>query len=70
MAGKHDRAIKRLLVSYKQRDTLDKSKRGVFYCLFAKMLYSVADVSEAKSLRILSTTAVDLKHNAELQDLP
>jgi hypothetical protein len=36
--GCYEKVIKRLLVSYKQRDTIDKNKRSLFYCLIMKIL--------------------------------
>lgn len=69
IGGKYDRAIKKLLVGYKQRDTLDKSKRSVFYCLIAKTLQAVTEVPEQRALRILSTTAADLRANPDFADI-
>jgi len=68
--GCYEKIIKRLLVSYKQRDTIDKNKRSVFYCLMMKVLQQLADTTEQKALSILSTTIVDLRKNQELSDLP
>lgn len=59
-----------MLVGYKQRDILEKSKRSVFYCLFVKILYAVTQVPEQKAMRILSLTLTDFKKNFELEDLP
>jgi len=36
--GCYEKVIKKLFVSYKQRDTIDKNKRSVFYCLMVKIL--------------------------------
>jgi len=62
--------VKRLILSYKQRDDLDKNNRSVFYCLLLKHLIGVQDISEHKALHILSTTAVDLRKMDDLKDLP
>lgn len=70
IAGKYDRPLKRLLMGLKQRDTIDQSKRSVFYCLFSKILYSVADISEQRALCILSTTAFDIKKHPEVAGMP
>ena len=68
--GCYDKVIKRLLVSYKQRDTIDKSKRSLFYCLLMKILQQLAETSEQKALQIMSITAIDLRKNQEFVDMP
>jgi len=62
--------VKRLILSYKKRDDLDKNNRSVFYCLLLKHLISVLEISEHKALHVLSTTAVDLRKMDDLKDLP
>ena len=59
-----------MILSYKQRDDLDKNNRSVFYCLLLKHLIGVQEISEHKALHILSTTAVDLRKMDDFKDLP
>jgi hypothetical protein len=60
MASKFEKSVKKMLVSCKQRDAIDKTKRSVFYCLLLKVLVAITDVKESKALRILSMTVADI----------
>ena len=62
-----EKQVKKLLVSYKQRDVIDQTKRSVFYCLILKTLMAISEIDEYKALRILATTSVDLRENEDLK---
>lgn len=42
----------------------------MFYCLIAKTLQAITEVPEQRALRILSTTAADLRTNQDFLDMP
>lgn len=66
---KYDKQMKRLILSYKQKDGLDGTDRSVFYVLMFKTLNLVASTSEQKALSVLSTTKADLLQVEEFKDL-
>ena len=44
MVAKHDKAVKKLFLTYKQGDCVDSMKRSVFYCLMLKTLTVISQV--------------------------
>lgn len=64
-----DRQVKRLLLSFKQRDLLDQLKRSVFYSLMLKTILAVTKLDELKAFRLLSTTNFDVGKFDEVSDL-
>ena len=65
----YERQVKRVLLSFKQRDIVDRHKRSVFYCLMLKTVLSLTKLDELKAFRLLSTTAVDVSKLEELKEL-
>ena len=63
-----ERQVKKTLLSYKQRDTVDRFKRSVFYCLMLKTVLSLERLEEYKAFRLLSTTSVEVGSLDEVKD--
>jgi len=53
------RVLKRMLLSFKQRDSFDMSKRSVFYSLILKSLIAISKIDEFKAYKILRVTILD-----------
>ena len=70
-AGKQffEKQVKRTLLSFKQRDMIDRYKRSVFYCLMLKTILSLTKLDEQKAYRLLSTTSLDVGKLEEVKDL-
>jgi len=64
-----EKQVKKTLLSYKQRDIIDKFKRSVFYCLMLKTVLSLERLDDQKAYRLLSTTSVDVGNLDEVKDL-
>jgi len=64
-----ERQVKRTLLSFKQRDMIDRLKRSVFYCLMLKTILSLTKLDELKAFRLLSTTSADIGKFEEVKDL-
>ena len=67
--SKYEKQLKRLIYSYKQRDTIEQNKRSVFYCLLWKILTGLTDVPEAEALKILAQTPADIMKLDECSEI-
>jgi len=56
-------------LSYKQRDSLDRTRRSVFYCLVVKIMFALAETEEFKALKVLQTTVNDVAKFDEVQGI-
>lgn len=66
---RYENAIKRVILSLKQRDVIDEQKRSVCYCLILKTLLSISKIDGLKAMRLLATTSADVQKVPELKDL-
>ena len=63
--AKHDKNLRKLLLFYKKKDFVDKSKRSLFYSVMLKVLNKINKLDQFSSLSILSTTNADLLSKEE-----
>ena len=61
--------MKRTLLSYKKRDSIDQHKRSAFYCLMLKSILQLSRMDESKAYRLLSTTAAHVGTLEEVKEL-
>lgn len=57
---KHEKNLRQLLLSYKKRDFIDKTKRSVFYTMMLNVLIKMNKLDQFNALDLLSTTSADL----------